>query len=96
MEESNINANSNNTFPPRTIIIGNYYYTYKDRNNSGFSYRGKYKAKCNLTINIDIENLNKIINNTGEAINFIISSKKYLAHTYKTESESIKKRKSIS
>ena len=38
MEESNINLNSNKTFPPRTIIIGKYYYTFKDRNNSGFSY----------------------------------------------------------
>ena len=45
-------------YPPRSLIIGNYTYTYKDVNKSGFSYRCKYKSICNFTITIDKDNIN--------------------------------------
>ena len=60
-----------------------YEYTFKDTNKSGFSYRCKYKTICGLTINIDKDNLNNIINNSGEIIKYVVSSKKYTNHTCK-------------
>ena len=46
---------------PRTLILGDYTYTYKDELINNFhSYRCKYRASCKVTIKIDINNIKKI------------------------------------
>ena len=77
----NIEYKDKKDYPPRSITIGKYYYTYKDKNKLGFSYRCKYKTICNYTMTIDEDNLNKIINKTSEKINYKSTSKKYPIHS---------------
>ena len=75
-------------YPPRSIIIGNYTYTYKDTNKSGFSYRCKFKSLCNFTMTIDSENLDIIIKQESKPIKFKKTSIKYPNHTCKIKENS--------
>ena len=60
MEVSNKSNKANEELPLHSIKIGKFYYTYKDKNNKGYSYRCKFKKKCSFTITINESNLKKI------------------------------------
>ena len=50
-----------NIFPPRHLNLNNRFYTYKDALiNDYFTYRCKYRDKCNVVIKINKDNI-KII-----------------------------------
>ena len=81
MEVSKESNKANEEFPAPTFKIGKFYYTYKDKNNKGYSYTCKFKKKCSFTITIYEPNLKNISNNKSDKIEYFITSKKYPSHT---------------
>ena len=60
---------------PKAITINNFVYTFKNELiNNYFSYRCKYRTSCKIIIKINKDNLTKLLNNSNEEIEYIITS----------------------
>ena len=60
--------------PPRSIIIDNFYYSFKDSLKNDFTYRCKHRRKCNLVIKIEKEEMYKYIEDQNYKVKYIITS----------------------
>ena len=74
-----MSSSENNNIIPKSLIVDNYFYTFKDYlNNDFYSYRCKFRGKCKIVIKISREEIikynNAKENNTECQINFSISS----------------------
>ena len=70
--------------PPRSIDLGDFIYSYKDKLTNGYyTYRCKFRKSCNIVIKTSINELKKYLGNNTD-INYEITSK-IKEHTCKNE-----------
>ena len=90
-----------NIFSPRHLKLNNRIYTYKDvLINDFFTYRCKYRTKCNVVIKINKDNIKKYIDDpNNEDIEYTYASKnenhKCIEEKGEHEIDAYKKKKKI-
>ena len=68
-------AESNNVKIPRSLEIGEYIYSYKDKLiNNFYSYRCKHRTICKITIKIELSEIKKYLENKKNNIIYTITS----------------------
>ena len=84
---------SNEFIPPKSIILNNYLYKFKDKlKNNYYTYRCKTRKECGAVIKIEKSELEKYIDNNNEHIKYEFTSNKKF-HTCQNKEKNSKDHK---